>query len=276
MQKTLNTHWVTVVTAFALTTAPAWAQTVNFEDLSLAPDSFYNGGPTDNSDGWSSGGVGFGNTFTDFGGGFTGWTGWSYSNVSDTTTPGFGNQYAAYTGSGFGGSGIYAVGFNGNNDFISLQAGQTFESIYVTNTTYAALSMLNGDSFAKKFGDDPSTTGTVETDFADYFSVVFTGFDDVDGTGIETGSVEFFLADYRFVDDADDYVIDDWTLVDLSGLGAARSLTIDFTSSDVGGFGINTPQYVAIDNLAIVPEPTSGLLVLAGLGFILRRHRGRC
>ena len=52
----------------------------------------------------------------------------------------------------------------------------------LTNATYAALSMQNGDSFAKKFG------GTTGND-ADLFGVTLRGFDNVNGTGNAIGSL---------------------------------------------------------------------------------------
>ena len=122
--------------------------------------------------------------------------------------------------------------------------------------------MLNGDQFAKQFGgptgDDP-----------DFFSVTLTG---VDGGGAETGAVTFFLADYRFADNSLDYVVNDWQKVDLTPLGAARSIGLSFASSDVGQFGINTPTYVALDDLTLVPEPASLALLAVG-GLLLRRRR---
>lgn len=243
----------------------AGSTVINFEDLPLAPNSYYNGGPTTNTAGWSSGGASFGNSYNSSFGGY--WNGWSYSNVNDTTTPGYTNQYAAYTGTGFGGTGNYAVGYDGSHDFINLPSGQTPVSVRVTNTTYAALDMLNGSSFSKKFG------GTTGND-PDYFSVIFTGYDGLNGTGNVTGTpVEFFLADYRFMDNSQDYIVNTWELVDLTPLANAVSLRISFTSSDTGSWGINTPTYVAIDDLTVVPEPTA----LAGLGLLtaclVRRRR---
>jgi hypothetical protein len=115
-------------------------------------------------------------------------------------------------------------------------------SLQVTNTTYVALSMLNGDAFAKKFGgmtgDDP-----------DYFLLTITG---RDGQNQVTGTVEAYLADYRSGLDLEDYILVDWLSVDLSSLGAARTLSFNLSSSDVGQFGMNTPAYVAIDNLEII------------------------
>ena len=126
----------------------------------------------------------------------------------------------------------------------------------------AALSMLNGDGFAKKFGG-------VGGDEQDWFLLT------IDGSlgGSAGGTVEFYLADYRFADNSLDYLIDDWSYVDLSGLGEVDQLTFNLSSSDVGGFGMNTPAYFALDNLA-VPEPSTGLLtVVAGACLLGRRRR---
>jgi hypothetical protein len=254
--------------ASLVASAPLAAAVIDFADLSLAPDSFYNGGPVTNNAGWTSGGATFGNSYNSGFGGF--WNGFSYSNINDTTTAGFGNQYAAYTGTGFGGSGIYAVAYSGSAAFINLPAGTIPVSIYLTNTTYAALSMLNGDMFAKKFGgasgDDP-----------DYFEVIITGYDSPGGVGAVTGSVTFRLADYTFTNNAQDYIVDEWTLVDLAGLGSAASLNFSWASTDMSFGFINTPTYVALDNLSFtaVPEPASAAALVGGLclGFVALRRR---
>ncbi|MCW5623505.1 MAG: DUF4465 domain-containing protein [Burkholderiales bacterium] len=127
--------------------------------------------------------------------------------------------------------------------------------------------MLNGDFFAKAFGgasgDDP-----------DWFALTITGHD---AAGDATGTVDFHLADYRFADNSLDYVVTDWTLVDLSALGTVSSLTFSLSSSDVGDFGMNTPAYFALDNLSVaaVPEPSTWWMMglgLAALGFAARRR----
>src|SRR3954468_19483597 len=73
---------------------------VTFDDLSLAPNSFWNGpdpngtivngpfGPETHRR-FTSGGVAFANNFQNS---FGSWDGFAYSNTSDTTTPGFTNQ----------------------------------------------------------------------------------------------------------------------------------------------------------------------------------------
>lgn len=264
MKTMLSVTVVTLLTLWAAATAHA-ANTVNFEDLSLAPASYHNGGPLTNSSGWTSGGAFFANSFTDFGS-FTTWDGFAYSNVNDTTTVGFTNQYAAYTGTGFGGAGNYAVAYAGPATFINLPTGHSPASAYLTNTTYAALDMLNGSGFSKKFGG-------VSGNDPDYFSVTLTGYDTANAGGSSTGAVTFYLADYRFANNALDYIVSDWTLVDLTSLGNAASISLSWASSDESFGWINTPTYVALDNLVTTPEPASIALLAIGASTLIARRR---
>lgn len=263
--------WAVVSVSVASGSSVALSQTfttVDFNDLSLPVQGFYNGDT--NANGWVSNGVTFGNTLIDFGT-FTFWNGFSYSNVNNTITPGFTNQYAAITGAdattGAGDSGIYAVAFSGSEDFINLPTGQTPVSVDLTNTTYAFLSMLSGDDFAKAFGG-------VSGDDPDFFDVTLTGYDADGALGNITGSTTFRLADYTFTDNSQDYIIDAWNTVSLTGLGNAKSIGLSWASSDFGNNGINTPLYVALDNLVLVPEPNA-LAALAAVGFFAARRR-RC
>ena len=195
--------------------------------------------------------------------------GWSYSNVNNTTTAGFTNQYASSTGTGRGGSGNYLMA-TGTGAFFNLPNDMRIESLFISNSTYANLSMRNGDQFAKKFG------GTSGND-PDFFRVRFTGFNALGATGSTTGTVDFFLADFRNANNALDFIVTDWQSVDLSVLGNARSVGLAFDGSDVGAFGLNTPAYAAFDDFSLtaVPEPSGMVLLLCGtaaLGFIRRRQ----
>jgi hypothetical protein len=253
--------------------ATVQAAIADFEDLPLAPDSFYNGDPGGLAPGQShdgsfvSGTAKFNNSFAvDAQFGFTFWNGWSYSNKTDTTTPGFANQYSAIAGGGSRGSATYGIGFMGIPEpTIELPAGGVPVSIDITNTTYAAMSMLNGDAFSKRFGDDPATPGAVETNVPDFFKLTIGG---LDASGQPLSSaVDVYLADYRFANDTDDFVLQSWKTIDLAPLSGASRLTFALQSSDVGPFGSNTPAYFAADHLVVdvVPEPSTLVLLAASL-----------
>lgn len=202
------------------------------------------------------------------------WSGFAYPN----TTAGCLNQFSAFPGSAQSGEN-YGVAF-GYTDLagnpptnigrlaglphLTLPTGAGIAGMFVTNTTYAALSMLQGDSFAKKFGgasgDDP-----------DWFKLTAYG---ADAAGdVLNASVDFYLADYRFADNSKDYIVDDWRYMDLSSLAGARTIFFNVSSTDVGDFSMNTPGYFAVDDIqytiadAAVPEPSS--LVMAGIGAIV-------
>lgn len=198
---------------------------------------YWNG--SDGSGGYTSGGVYFWNTFTDFGGGYTGWTGWAYSTTGDTETAGLGNQYSAYPGAARGGE-VYAVTYAPSS--FSLPAGyREPRGISVANTTYAGISMRDGDDFAKQFGP------------GDYFKLTITG---LGTSGAETGRAEVFLADFR-EGTTPGYILDRWEDVDLSGLGSGVAfLEFSLESTDEGEWGINTPAYIAVDNLVLASTPT--------------------
>jgi hypothetical protein len=247
----IRTTTLAVATLLA-TTSTTFAAVSTFEDVPLPganrwlfPEASVN---------IASGAALFNHEYTDFG--FPGccWTGWTVSNVVDTTTAGFGNQYAAYPGSGAGGSSNYAVAYFGEPR-VTLPEPNVVTGGWFTNTTYAALSMRDGDGFAKKFG------GASGND-ADYLALDITG---RDASGGATGTVSFLLADYRFADNTQDYIVDTWTWVDLSSLGTVSALSFALRSSDVGPFGINTPAYFALDDLKVVPEPGTWALMAAGL-----------
>lgn len=251
--------------ALAAGVAAATPLVVDFSDLTLPANSFFNGGPTPGTSTWTSQGVSFGNGFTDWGGGFTSWNGFAYSNVNDPVTEGFTNQYAAFAGPAHSGS-IYAVGYSGSRAFIDLPTGYLPASVRVTNTTYTALDMANGSGFSRQFGP------------GDSLSVTFTGYSGAAGTGSPTGNTTFFLGDFR---DGRSLIVNTWELLDLAPLvaqGTPASIRLSWASTDVNQWGIRTPTYVALDSLTLVPvpEPAAWLLAAVGLGAAAAvRRRGR-
>jgi len=64
------------------------------------------------------------------------------------------------------------------------------------------------------------------------------------------------LADFRFEDNSMDYIVDEWTFIDVSSLGGGSSipktqLVFTLSSTDNGQFGMNTPAYFCLDDITI-------------------------
>ena len=233
LMKFWNTFCLIIILGILST---ANADTATLEDLDLPAESYWNG--SDGSGGFISAGVHFGNNYnTDW----DSWDGFSYSNITDTTATALAGQYNVIAGTGQGGSSNYAVAYIGwvSPPTVTLSEPGIIDGLYATNTNYAYYSMLHGDAFSKKFGGQSGSD-------PDFFLLTITG---KDASGAVTGTVEFYLADYRFADNADDYILDTWQHVDLTSLGPVLSLEFALSSSDVGDWGMNTPAYFAIDTL---------------------------
>lgn len=214
--------------------------TVDLEEFNLSPESFYNG--SDQAGGFTSEGVTFKNTYNSE---WDSWSGFSYSNITDNTTADYSNQYSAIPGSGADNSEIYAVYYDGD----TLQMPSTDNSLHsvaITNTSYAYYSMKDGNAFSKKFGSLNDAEGNDdETNGEDFFYITIYAHDQND---VKVDSIDFYLADFRFSDPNDDYILNEWTTLDLSAFTSVNYLTFEFHSSDVGIYGINTPTYFALDN----------------------------
>jgi len=241
-----------VVVAATLSQRTASAQIVDLEDLTLNPESYYNGSAYVDQGGqaFQSGPVTFNNYFSNMFGDY--WENFAYSNTTNTTTPGEGNQYSAFTGIGSRESSNYAVGFDGGSSAVLvLPEGVNPVSVQLTNTTYAALAIKNGYGVANAFGGTRGNT-------PDWFLVTITG-RDASGQPIPgMPTVPFYLADYRFGDNSQDYIVDAWKNVNLTSLAGARELAFSVTSSDVSIFdGVsypNTPTYFALDDLSLTSQ----------------------
>ena len=210
------------------------AQTVStFESLSLEASSFWDG--ADLAGSFTDGNATFNNVLS-----YGYWTsGFAYSNMKDSTSAGWANQYSARTGVGCNNSVNYALGQSGAQIKLNgMSKGKVVNGFYVTNTTYAALSMKDGDEIAKKFGG-------VSGNDADYFMLTVKGWFNGD---LLNDSVNFYLADYRFENNSQDYILKSWEWVDLTSLGNIDSLKFVLSSSDNSEEFMNTPGYFAIDN----------------------------
>ena len=247
-------------------------ETITFEEFGLPVDTFLN-------DAGSSGGFAQFPLFLPnaFNADFNSFSGWAISTTTDTVTPDFTNQYSSISGGGADGSLTYAVNFGTIEDSIAT-SGLNFRivdasviplSVSLNNSTYAYRTMLDGNRFAKAFG---GVTG----DDPDFFLLTIHGYW---GGQQVADSVDFYLADYRFEDNDLDYIVRDWTEVDLSVFGDVDSLSFTYRSSDIGMFGPNNPTYVLVDNLnydlrvstrtavvedlfTVYPNPTNGLVTV--------------
>lgn len=179
--------------------------------------------------------------------------GFSISNETDNTTAGgVENMYNSEAGGDIDLDGNYAVVFDANSGGMSMGpqydvkfglaeagASRIITGCYVTNNTYAGDVMKNGNGIGSQFG---GADGTLE----DWFKITAEGFD---AGGTSTGTLDFFLADFRNEDSGLDYILEDWTWFDLTELGAVNHVKLSMSSSDVGQYGMNTPAYYCLDNI---------------------------
>jgi hypothetical protein len=183
--------------------------------------------------------------------------GWAFSNQTATNLTGTIGQYSSHAGGASAGSN-YSIGQGGSEIDIA-PIGQNairVNSLKITNVNYAYYSMLNGDLFGKQFGSTLDANGDVDgTNGEDWFLLEIVGHN-IDGT---TDTVDFHLADYRFANASQDYIIDEWTLVDVSTLGYVNKLEFLLSSSDAGGFGMNTPSFFAIDDIQYTVTSTASI-----------------
>ncbi len=173
------------------------------------------------------------------------WQGFAYSLWKDDSTAGYTNQWSAYPGYLLDSTFVIAyIGIDWNNNYQNIPAGMHFsasvniKSVYLANTTYTALTIKNGNQYARSFAD------------SDYYKVIITGYH----RGEQTGQVEHYLADYR---DGLRFIQKDWAFVDLSPIGTVDSISFNVMSTDTGDYGMNTPGYFALDRLRFSPTQPS-------------------
>lgn len=227
------------------------SQTVStFDDVLSTPDTFWDGSDKPMGTLFNSGNAIFYNYFDTY------WSsGWAYSSMRDSVTPGYGNLYSARPGTGAEGSVAFGVATPGygimSRAIIMLNEfafGKPIKGFFVTNTTYAARSMEQGDQFAKKFGG-------ISGDDPDWFKLTIRKY--LNASSGSDDILEFYLADFRFTDNAMDYIVTDWRWVDLTSMGKIDSLSFTLSSSDNGLSGMNTPAYFCIDNFTTADSVVS-------------------
>ncbi len=235
----------------ALASNSSFGQTgfaITFDSLVLSqPDTFYVNYSNPGGDvGFDVGSVHFECRYdTSFGGMWNG--GFVYSNMTDSVTSGYTNQYSTKAGKGYDSSNNYVVytagyGYTPMIRLPGVSSVKMFSGFYVSNNTYAYNSMRDGDFAAKKFG------GPTGND-PDWFKITVKGY--WNGQ-LKNDSVEYYLADFRDTNNANDYIQKDWWYLSTQSLGNVDSIFFELSSSDNGSWGMNTPAYFCMDNLEVL------------------------
>ncbi len=158
------------------------------------------------------------------------WSGFAYSQMHDITTEGYDNQYSVYVANEP--ENKFMVVFPSDpNDYsskVSLTFGQPVKdlSFDVANATYAALSMKNGDTYAKKFTD------------SDWFELSVVA---VTSDNTRKDPVTFKLGDGA-------KITDKWNSITIPYEGITK-LEFSLSSTDTGDWGMNTHAYLCIYNI---------------------------
>ena len=214
---------------FAMAQEPA-----TFEDVPLGSGGIWQ--PPIGENEMSSGGWLFtNNTQNGYWGGFTA------SNRTDLSQTGLNAQYTAAAGCGYDGSTQYAVAYTmGVQTDVYAADGQshTVTGCYVTNDLWTYQDILQGG-----YGEPPYG-GTTGND-PDWFKVTATG---KNASGQTVGTLDFYLADYRFANNEEDYVLNTWEWFDLSPLGDVATISFSLSSSRGSGYNMITPAYFCMDN----------------------------
>ena len=295
-----------------LAAGPAMAETVTLDDLTLSPNSYFNGPAAnaqpitenDTSNGelgtFASGSPAPVQFVNNYDSDYQTWSGFAYSNVDDTLDGSYTNQYAAYPGVGAG-PGVdgaadnYAVGFGYLDLNPNPYTGQNFafDPTDPTALTAAQLAawlpeLMLPSGYQIQSLEVANTTyaylsmaeglnGVTQFGANDFFKL------DIYGSNAQ-GQV---LSNYYTYDLANGTnIVSTWNTLNLaSTLAGATTLYFEMVSSQnspvVEGYspGMITPGYFALDNVVIqpVPEPSSlGLMAAAACGLmaVARRLRG--
>lgn len=228
---------LSILLAFCLTTFAQNEMRTNvstFDVVPLKTNGNYNG--SDLKAGFWNGHFFYRNSFDTT---WKTWTGIAVSNNTDTITNSYTNEYSSITGGGINGTKNYAVCYLSGT--IIPEKSTKLTGFYVTNTTYTYRTIKEGSAFSKKFG------GNMGND-KDWYRLKIINY----SGGVKSDSLRFYLADFQNDDNTKDYILNKWTWVDLANFKTSDSLVLSFESSDVGQFGINTPTYVAIDDLNFI------------------------
>ncbi|MCR5036466.1 MAG: DUF4465 domain-containing protein [Bacteroidales bacterium] len=240
--------------------------TATFDDVTLGAGGYWQGESGDNE--MYSGGWMFYNYYMPE---YYFWGGFTASNHTDMSQSGLDAQYTSASGGGYDGSTQYGVAYAMGvqcDVHASDNQAHTVTGCYVTNNLWAYQNMHDGDATATAFG------GPTGND-PDWFKLTATG---KNASGQTVGTAEIYLADYRFSNNEDDYILNTWEWFDLSTLGAVHTISFSLSSSKNDSGGMITPAYFCIDdfngeapddgieenelNISIYPNPAHDIVTV--------------
>lgn len=174
---------------------------------------------------------------------------WWYSeynqmSVYNTARTATGNR----GGAGANGSNNFGVVFGYDDSygyikeasFTNLYGPMTLKSLKICNTAYTYGVIQNGNKWYENGVESGTAVSLVET--KGYLNLIIKCYD---GSGNLVKRIETPLADYR---NGKNLCLTTWTTVPVNAANVAK-VQFGFWGSDVGKDGLNTPAYVAIDDI---------------------------
>lgn len=200
------------------------------------------------------------------------WSGWAFSNQTAASADAYFGQFSAVTPSNVANTYAVVTSYTSPDPtydslgYVDLEAGRYIKSLDVTNVAYVYNAITQGiNGFDTKF------------DAGDYLTLTVQGYSAAGATGSLLGSVSIDLARYG----TSLAILTAWKTIDLTSLGASRSLNFVFSTNVANAYGPIVPTYAAIDNLttmdapAAVPEPSTWMMLGMGTLGVLAVSRGR-
>lgn len=174
---------------------------------------------------------------------------WWYSeynqmSVYNTARTATGNQ----GGAGANGSNNFGVVFGYDDSYGYIKEASldipsmTLKSLKICNTAYTYGVIQNGNKWYENGVESGTAVSLVET--KGYFNLIIKCYD---GSGNLVKRIETPLADYR---NGKNICLTTWTTVPVNAANVAK-VQFGFWGSDVGNDGLNTPAYVAVDDIVL-------------------------
>ena len=208
-----------------------FSQVVDFEDLTLEPNSSWNG-----SDGTGQFSSSYLTLYNEYNSSWSSWQGFAYTNGTDTESEASTNL-SSCVGHGAGNSATYITAYVGTNYPVDYSPKPVSMKI---NTEVAGNFANRGAYFCmpvalKKYVDREYPSNHF------YYKLKASAY----ANGTLVGEREIMMADFS---GDNSYKMDDWTYVDLSWIENADSLNFIALSDDANAYGILTPAYFCMDN----------------------------